>query len=73
MDFGEGGESHPPPTIGVTCNCGHIATVPVSYIIKRIPAHTPVKDLHYSLRCRKCDRRGRYEIDVAAVLGYERR
>jgi len=57
------------PAVGVTCNCGHISTVSVAFIRKRIDGGMMIKHLHHHLRCRECDRRGQCEVDGAA-LGY---
>jgi hypothetical protein len=39
------------PAIGVTCTCGHISTVAVAFIMKRVSADMPIKSLHHHLRC----------------------
>jgi hypothetical protein len=60
------------PAIGVTCSCGHISTVAVAFIVKRVGGSTPIKELHHRLRCRECDRRGDCRVDARAALGYDR-
>ena len=60
------------PAIAVTCSCGHLATVPVAFIAKRVSGDCMIKNLHHHLRCRECDRRGQCEVDARAALGYDR-
>jgi hypothetical protein len=38
------------PAVGVTCRCGHLSTVSVAFIRKRIDGATMLKNLHHHMR-----------------------
>jgi hypothetical protein len=59
--------------VTVTCRCGHVATVSVESLWKRLPMWTKLADLPGRLRCRGCDARGSVEVDARGALGYNQR